>query len=172
MASGRASAIRVFFRFCDPFEPSRPSARRVKTNIRTKANLWDPRQPFFESRSGWMRKPDLILSDAPFSFEIRLLQQIFSAGKDIRRQANLCVLSLKNIELFQIQHGKDSSKCKQVAARLRSPARQAGPAKSAARQAGSTEKHTKKVSLYAIARVQRPSESPVALAEDYVPSEA
>ena len=86
------------------------------------------------------------MSDAPFSFEIRLLQQILSAGKDIRRQANLCVLSLKNIELFQIQHGKDSSKCKQVAARLRSPARQTGPAKSAARQAGSTEKHTKKVS--------------------------
>jgi hypothetical protein len=81
-------------------------------------------------------------------------------------------MSLKNIELFRIQHGKDSSKCKQVAARLRIPARQAGPAKSAARQAGSTEKHTKKVSLYAIARVQRPSESPVALAEDYVPSEA
>jgi hypothetical protein len=42
-----------------------------------------------------MRKPDLILSDAPFSFEIRLLQQILSAGKDIRRQANLCVHVIK-----------------------------------------------------------------------------
>jgi hypothetical protein len=30
----------------------------------------------------------------------------------------------------------------------------------------------RKIPLYAIARVQRPSESPAALAEDYVPSEA
>jgi hypothetical protein len=80
-------------------------------------------------------------------------------------------MSLKNIELFRIQHGKDSSKCKQVAARLRIPARQTGAAKSAARQV--LQKNIqRKVSLYAIARVQRPSESPVALAEDYVPSEA
>jgi hypothetical protein len=91
--------------------------------------------------------------------------------KTFATRRTVVFMSLQNIELFQIQPGKDLSKCKQVSARLRSPARQDLLNLLPGRQ--DLQKNIqRKVLLYAITRVQRPSESPAALAEDYVPSEA